>query len=298
MSTGDRQSDKSVSFVAQTADEGHRVSFDSIQQYHGSPPDSEREGQLADIIARTIIPTLLSQNSGVIATAAAVLHPNQVNIDKLSTLIVGPDNSSALEYIYALRDQGISLDDLHLELLEPTARHLGDLWNDDQIDFFAVTMGVNRLQRIVHHFADLDKVEPYDEKRRALIVSAPGEDHNFGNQLVQKFLKAAGWSVLTQIGSNRPAILDIVAQEWLAVVGFSISGSAHVQSLTETVKAVRARSLNRQIGIMIGGPIVVQCPELVDEIGADGTAGNAASAVILAKKLLASGLQVESGAKK
>lgn len=298
LSAGKSQADTSVDFVSQNRGDGSVSSFHFDQDNSRQPVDPAREAQLANVVARTIIPKLLSQNSRIVATATAVLHPDQGNIDRLSALIIGPDNTDALEYIYALRDQGISLDDLHLELLEPTARHLGELWNDDKIDFFAVTMGVNRLQRIVHHFADLDKIEPYDEKRRALIVSAPGEDHNFGNQLVQKFLKAAGWSVLAQIGSDRQKIVDLVSQEWLAIIGFSISASAHVQSLTEIVRTIRARSLNPHIGIMIGGPIVVQCPELVDEIGADGTADNAASAVILAKKLLASGLQAESGLKK
>ena len=245
---------------------------------------------LADVISKTIIPTLLSQNSGILAPSDFGAHPSDDDIQKLSGLILGPDNADALEYIYLLRDRGISLDTLHLELLEPTARHLGELWNVDQINFFDVTVGVSRLQRIVHHFSDLDRVEPYDDKRRALIMVAPGEDHNFGNQIVQKFMRVAGWSVQTLTGHESDQLVELVAREWLAVIGFSISGHTHIDALAKTIKVLRARSLNPHIGIMIGGPMVVAKPELVEHIGADGTASNAASAVILAKKLLAQGL--------
>lgn len=257
------------------------------------PPSDVAPGHddvLAGIIAQSVIPVLLSQNSELITEMDGGLHPSETNIRRLSALILGPDNADAVDYLYSLRDRGVSLDDLHLELIEPTARRLGELWDIDEIDFISVTLGVSRLQRIVHHFADLDSVESYDEKRRALIMVAPGEDHSFGNSLVQKFLRAAGWSVLTLDGSANHKVIDLVAKEWLAVVGVSISANAQISLLKAMLKSIRAKSLNPHIGIMIGGPLVASRPELVAELGADGTAANAASAVLLAKKILAQGL--------
>lgn len=252
--------------------------------------NKQSEALLAEIVARNVIPELLSQNKLIVLRGEDEPHPDESNIARLSALILGPDNADALEYIYLLRERGISLDNLHLELLEPTARRLGELWNEDQIDFVAVTVGVSRLQRIVHHFAELEHLPPYDDKRRALIMVAPGEDHSFGNQIVQRFMRAAGWDVVIMPGGNMRQVIDLVSQEWLAVVGFSISGDTHIESLTRTVKAIRAQSLNPHIGIMIGGAMVAERPELVAQIGADGTAVNAAAAVILAKKLLAEAL--------
>lgn len=248
------------------------------------------ETVLADVITRTVIPALWSQHNGLFNRAEEVLHPTEENKRKLSALILGPDNADAMEYIYSLRDQGISLDDLHLELVEPTARRLGELWDVDEIDFVSVTVGVSRLQRIVHHFADLGGVGPYDDRRRALVMVAPGENHRLGNQIVQKFLKAAGWSVFTLDESDHARLTDLVTREWLAVVAISISGHSQTTTLAKMIKSIREHSLNPHIGVMIGGPMVTLRPELVDELGADGTAANAASAVVLAKKLLAEGL--------
>lgn len=251
--------------------------------------DATRDAMLADIVARNVIPALISQNALSLLHGEEA-HPDESNIAKLSALILGPDNAEALEYIYLLRERGISLDNLHLELLEPTARRLGELWIADEIDFVDVTTGVGRLQRIVHHFAELEHAQPYDDKRRALIMVAPGEDHSLGNQIVQRFMRAAGWDVVIMPGGNMRQVLDLVSSEWLAVVGFSISGDNHIDSLTNMVSAIRLKSFNPHIGIMIGGAMVAERPELVAQIGADGTAVNAAAAVILAKKLLAQAL--------
>ena len=267
-----------------------------IKALGGSDP--LREEILADVLTRSVIPALLAQKKNPItAWHVGGLRPTDGDVQKLSALILGPDNADALEYIYSLRHSGVSLDALHLELLEPTARRLGELWEIDEVDFIAVTMGVGRLQRIVHHFAELDQVQPYDEKRRALIMVAPGEDHDFGSQLVQKFMKAAGWSVVTLSVGESHKVVDLVARQWLAVVGFSISTSLHVDALAALIKSIRAKSLNPNVGIMIGGPIVAEMPEIVEQVGADGTAANAVAAVILAKKILAQSLTVEGPTK-
>ena len=257
-----------------------------------SSSNSDSEFVLAEIIARTIVPELLVRNKDLLITQSDESgHPTEADIQQLSSLILGPDNSDALEYINALREKGLTLDNLYLELLEPTARHLGELWIVDKIDFFAVTIGVGRMQRIVHHFADLDKLGPYDEKRRALMLVPPGEDHTFGSQLVQRFLRAADWSVVALDGSETGKAADLVSREWVVVVGISISADVDVDELRQMIKSIRSRSLNPHIGIMIGGPKIARSPELVAEVGADGQAQNAPAAVLLAETMLARGLE-------
>ena len=119
------------------------------------------------------------------------------DINELAPLVLGPENHDALDFILGLKDRGISLDSLHTELLEPTARHLGELWDEDKIDFLDVTLGVARLQRLVFVFEGLDQVPGHDETRKVLLATAPGEQHSLGSSIVQKFLRAAGWHVWT-----------------------------------------------------------------------------------------------------
>jgi methanogenic corrinoid protein MtbC1 len=193
----------------------------------------------------------------------------------------------------SLRERGLSLDELHIELLEPTARYLGALWDEDKVDFVDVTIGLNRLQRLVHYFAGLDDVMPYDDKRRALIVAAPGEQHILGNTIVQRFLRAAGWYVCSAQAVQVDDLLRMVAQEWFGVIGISLSTEGQIGGLTELMVAIREASLNRSVGVMVGGPAFTHRPELALEVGADGTAVNAPAAVMLAKKLLVRSISPE-----
>lgn len=297
MDTGKNLSVKAESFETDTVRSENVIpARQSLGPITGANADSEVA--LADIVARTIVPELLMRNKNLLITQSDdAAHPTEADVLKLSSLILGPDNSDALEYIYSLRERGLTLDNLYLELLEPTARHLGDLWNIDKIDFFAVTLGVGRLQRIVHHFTDLDKLKPYDEKRRALLLVPPGEDHNFGAQIVQRFLRAAGWSVMTLDGGESARAADLVSREWIVVVGLSIIADIQIDELRHLIKSIRSRSLNPHIGIIIGGPIVVTHPELVSAVGADGTARNAPAAVVLAETILAQSIEAASASK-
>ncbi len=295
MGTGARQASKATRLIGR-----NDASSDSMAGIEWSELLKDatpvHEAVLAEIITQTVLPALFLQNSELITSEDGSVHPAEVNIHKLGGLILGPDNADAVDYINSLRDRGVSLDNIHLELIEPTARHLGELWDRDQIDFIAVTLGVSRLQRIVHHFADLDSIEAYDEKRRALVMVAPGDDHSFGNQIVQKFMRAAGWTVLTVTGFETEQAIELVSRDWVAVVGVSINGHGQIETLRRLIGSIRAHSLNPHIGVMIGGPMLVTRPELVEELGADGTAVNAASAVVLAKKILAQGLIAQNKA--
>lgn len=249
-----------------------------------------RYAKLRRIVAEHVVPRLLALHEQVANENEPLPLPETADIDELATLVLGPDNSDAFDFILRLKDRGISLDSLHTELLEPTARHLGDLWNQDRIDFVDVTLGVARLQRLVHVFEGLHQVPGYDEKRRVLLACAPGEQHSLGSSIVQKFLRAAGWHVWTCATPRMEDAADLAAREWFGVVGFSLSSDVHLDGLAAAVRRVRDLSLNRKVGIMVGGSAIARHPDWVERVGADGTAANGPAAVILAKKLLAAGL--------
>ncbi len=248
-----------------------------------------RYAKLSKIVAEHVLPQLVALHAPAPAPVPA-LSQRSLEIAELARLVMGPDGEEPANYVLKLKDEGVSLDDLHAELLEPTARLLGDLWNEDKADFVDVTIGVSRLQRLVHVFEGLGQIPNYDEKRRVLLAATPGEQHSLGSTIVQKFLRAGGWHVWTCASPDVAEAAEIVAKQWFAVVGFSLGSDVHVPSLAEAIRQVRERSLNPRVGIMIGGSAVTRHPELVAQVGADGTAANGPAAVVLAKKLLAESL--------
>ena len=155
-----------------------------------------RYAKLSRVVAEHVVPRLLALHEQAKAAERRPLPlPNcraPSDIEELAKLVLGSNDEEAAGFILGLKDGGVSLDSLHMELLEPTARHLGELWNQDRIDFVDVTLGVARLQRLVHVFEGLDEIPDYDEKRKVLLATAPGEQHSLGSTIVQKFLRAAG----------------------------------------------------------------------------------------------------------
>ncbi len=250
-----------------------------------------RQARLARIVSDDIIPRLMRLHAAVIPEAPAVealidvLAPDSAHISGLADVLLGADLEAAVTYVMLLRDRGLSAETLFLELLEPTARYLGDIWDRDECDFIDVTLGVARLQKLLAVFSDTHCLPALDTRRHVLMATAPGNEHTFGVGMVEKFLLAAGWRVRTELSGTAPEIGDIARRNWFAVAGLTAGSDGQIAALTSTIAAVRRHSKNRNIGIMVGGPMFTANPGLAAEVGADATAVNAPAAVLMAQRL-------------
>ena len=184
----------------------------------------------------------------------------------------------------------MSVESLYLNLLAPTARHLGELWTQDLCDFTQVTVGLSRLQRVLRElspaFHDVDEAA-VPVGRRVLLLPCPGEQHTFGLVMVSEFFRRAGWEVAGgswQFGMEAPSL---VSADWYDVIGFSLAAEVHLDELNACIDAVRSASRNRAIGVIVGGPLFTLRPELQARVAADLIATDGKQAPQLAEQLLA-----------
>ena len=252
---------------------------------------AQRQARLAQVVSRQIIPQLLRLHTEVLPDAPPIeqvieaLAPSSSDITGLADIVLGNDLEAALAYVLVLRDRGLSMESLFIELLEPAARHLGLLWDNDECDFIDVTLGVARLQKLLATFNDSYLLPGLDSRRHVLLAMTPGDQHYFGATMVERFLLAAGWSVESAFDKTAAEIAHVASSSWFAVAGLTVGSERSLVPLAETIKLIRQQSRNRAIGIMVGGPIFTANPELALEVGADGTAANAPTAVLMAQKL-------------
>jgi methanogenic corrinoid protein MtbC1 len=246
----------------------------------------ERRLKLSQIVSKEIIPRLVQLHQTDVARLTD--HPTPENVSDLAHIVLGPDLSAAADFVRSLRDRGLSEDTLFVELLEPTARHLGHMWDQDECDFVDVTLGVGRLQTLLAIFNSTYEIPALSDKRRVLLANTPGEQHSFGLSMVKKFLGAAGWWV-DQPSWTEEEISTLVASQWFAVAGLALSTDARVNELSSVIRLIRAEYRNPAIGIMVGGPLFTERPDLVATVGADGSAVNAPAAVVLAQRLFDEG---------
>jgi methanogenic corrinoid protein MtbC1 len=245
-----------------------------------------RQSRLADVIAQEIIPRLMLIHNEVLPPIDPNARPpSQDEIVKLASLVLGPDIHPAAKYITAIRQRGLSLDVLFVGLLEPAARYLGEMWDNDRCDFIDVTLGVGRLQELLAIFNQTYDLPALGDMRRVLLTTTAGEQHRFGLAMVEKFLRAAGWNVRSEPGVTIEALAALVKDEWFAVIGLTLSRESKFDDLAAVIKTIRQQSCNPAIGVMVGGPAFAGHPELAIRVGADGAAVNAPTAVLLAQKL-------------
>jgi 5-methyltetrahydrofolate--homocysteine methyltransferase len=106
--------------------------------------------------------------------------------------------------------------------------------------------------------------------------------HDIGKNLVIMMLKGAGFKVI-DLGIDVPAEKFVkAAQDGAQVLGLSALLTTTMPQMKSVVEALK--KANSKAKVMIGGAPVTQA--YCDEIGANGYAPDAASAVDVAKKLL------------
>lgn len=172
-------------------------------------------------------------------------------------------------------------------LLAPAARELGLLWEEDECDFMQVTVGLCRLHHLLRELSPgfhFESVEP-KTARNILLAPLPGDQHTFGITLVAQFLRKAGWQVWSEFAGSTEELLEVVRTHWFAAVGLSVGSETRVDELARVIRAIRQASLNRSVGIMTGGPLLVARPELAVLMGADATALDGPMAVRCAEHM-------------
>jgi len=117
-----------------------------------------------------------------------------------------------------------------------------------------------------------------------LIGTVQGDLHDIGKNLVAMMLKGAGFEVV-DIGIDIPAekFVEQVKATGVQLVGMSALLTTTMPAMEKTLKAMKDAGIAAKI--MVGGAPVTQ--GYADKIGADGYAADAASAVDLAKSLVA-----------
>jgi len=120
-----------------------------------------------------------------------------------------------------------------------------------------------------------------------IIGSVKGDIHNIGKNLVAMLLKGNGFTV-TDLGVDVPLEKFVDAAksfEGPVIVGMSALITPVLDEMENVVKALEKAGLRDRVKVMVGGAPITE--EFANSIGADGTASDAASAVSLAKSLLA-----------
>jgi len=258
---------------------------------HGLSESEIRMARLVRTIEGEIVPRLvLARRVSTAQEPGNLRHsrpPDACDVTELVRLLLSHDTGVGSAYVETVRQRGVSLEVICLDLLAPAARELGLLWEEDECDFMQVTVGLCRLHQVLRDLSPAFGIEDLDREadRRILLSPYPGDQHTFGITVVAQFLRRAGWDVWHEFPRNNPELLELTRQNWFAAIGLSVGTEARLDDVAATIHAVRQASRNREVGVLVGGPILVDKPELAATIGADGTAADGRQAVQQAERI-------------
>ncbi len=119
-----------------------------------------------------------------------------------------------------------------------------------------------------------------------VIGTVKGDLHDIGKNLVASMLEGAGFRVV-DLGADVPAdrFIEAVEKEKPNLVCMSALLTVTMPAMKTTIEALNQAGVRGKVKVMVGGAPVT--PEYAAEIGADGYADNASTAVAKARELIA-----------
>lgn len=122
-------------------------------------------------------------------------------------------------------------------------------------------------------------------KGKVVIGTVKGDLHDIGKNIVGMMLQGAGYEIV-DLGADVPKekFIEFTQSENANIVGMSALLTTTMIYMQEVIQALKDAGLRDEVKVIIGGAPVTQA--YADQIGADGYAPDAASAIDLAKGLL------------
>lgn len=269
-----------------------------------APLTGHRTERLERTIKDEIVPRMsVPPRIGLVPPSAASSSMRlltDADVDTFVAAVRGIDDQTAVAFIHQLVADGASIESVYLDLMAPTARRLGTLWESDECDFVDVTVALGRIQRILR---DLSQVFLADAGRtqtvgNVLLTCVPGEQHTLGIIMVGEFLIRDGWRVLVGAPWTEYDLLSMVGGEWYDVIGFSVGCESRLSVLKREIRRLRAASRNPNVRVMVGGKVFSADGSAIGRVGADGAALDAREAPRIARALLASSLEAARAARR
>jgi len=185
--------------------------------------------------------------------------------------------TDAEQLILDALDEGVSVTDLHHEVLAKVQAEIGRMWQFGEANIAEEHLGsrvVEDMLGILRSRAD----RADDTGRRVVVASVSGNLHEIGARMVSDHFEMSGWRSIF-LGADTPAgdlvrmLNDFDAQ----LVALSGGLGLNLRAMAEIIAVIRDQRPGTPV--LVGGLPFTLIPDLWKDVGADGWAANAPAAV-------------------
>jgi 5-methyltetrahydrofolate--homocysteine methyltransferase len=207
-----------------------------------------------------------------------------MDFEQIQQAVLRGDASFVAENVKVLLDQGVGAGEILNLALVPPMVEIGNLYEQGEVYVPELLIAAHAMKagmQVLRPELVKAGVEPLG---RVVIGTVQGDIHDIGKNLVAMLLEGAGFEI-TDLGvDNSPDEFVAAVKAGAHILGMSGLLTTTIPSMPRTIQALKEAGLREKVKVIVGGAPVTQ--EFADEIGADGYAPDAASAVRLAKSLI------------
>jgi MerR family transcriptional regulator, light-induced transcriptional regulator len=157
----------------------------------------------------------------------------------------------AIQYVKAIRESGIGIADIYVDILQPVMVEIGEMWHRREITIDQEHYMTSTTQVVIAQFYQ----EIFSKERntkKILTAAIGGELHEMGIRMVSDLFEYNGWdSIYLGGGTPKKAIMDAVLRHQPHLAAFSVTMPQHLLECKEIVENLK--EAHPQIKIAVGG---------------------------------------------
>jgi len=206
-------------------------------------------------------------------------------LDKIKQAVLEGEEEMAIALTKQAVDAGFSVRDIVEQALIPAMNTVGEEYERGVRYVPEMLISAEAMKGALRVLKPLLAQAGIKARGKVVIGTVEGDLHDIGKNLVAMMLEGAGFEVI-DLGT------EVAAEEFVAAVeeykpdilGMSALLTTTMPHMAEVIEALKQAGIRDTVKILIGGAPVTEGYAV--EIGADGYAPDAASAVRVAKQLL------------
>ena len=206
------------------------------------------------------------------------------DLKALAEVVIKGDQNTAVDMTKAALEDGMAPKSILDEGLIAGMDIIGDRFKKNKVYIPEVLIAA-RAMKMAMEVLEPELVKAGVEPVGKLVIgTVQGDLHDIGKNLVAMMLKGAGFEVIDLGVDVKPEkFIEQVKESGVQLVGMSALLTTTMPGMEKTIKILKDSGLSAKV--IIGGAPVTK--DYADKIGADGYAADAASAVDMAKSLVA-----------
>ncbi|MDO9582558.1 MAG: cobalamin-dependent protein [Desulfomicrobium sp.] len=180
------------------------------------------------------------------------------------------------------------------EVLEPVLERAGEAWLRENLSLAQGYVAGKIAEDLLVAAAEIGGDLKLDVKGPVVLGNVEDDYHSLGRKMVAVFLRAAGWKVIDLGNDVAPSqFVDAAVEHGARVIGASAMMLTTAENVRHLRTEIDARGMGGRVQLAVGGAVFKLRPDLMQEVGGDGTASSAIQAPELFERLWAQSLEAE-----